>query len=342
MALLSLLAGFAVGGEAQNSTSVEIVTRLLDQNPGDLLDLETILGPLNRDATGRDRFLDLRRTRDSGPIEEIAVGFDIDIYHQEPTQPNPQLGSWALTFREGREEILELLETRFGPSTLVNDWQRFAQLFFYPRGVDGCSLRWYLSEPEWAKATRSEAETAALQRDLVRLLSGESLLFGDKVSLSAIEDIFGPLEPHPGRKNCDRIVQPTWKLTACQAEAERPAKLTVSFDHDRPLPATDGLLEALGFTTPPAVVSADVHMTTRVLVESATLGHSSIGESWVEVFVAHEGLVDTDRYYPGSAVWQTTPPIMVLSIQIETLSDRSRHLVRRTPPVPLSLSPPPP
>ena len=336
MALLTLLAALAVSASAQNSTSVEIVTRLLDQNPGDLLDLETILGPLNRDATGRDSFLDLRRTRDSGPIEEIAVGFDIDIYHNDPRRPNPELGSWALTFREGREELLELLEIRFGPPTLVGDKRRFGRLFFHSGGDDRCSLEWYRSEPEWAKATRSEAETTALQRNLVLLLSAEGLLSGDQVSLSAIEDIFGPLEPDPGWKNCDRIVQPTWKLTACQADAERPAKLTVSFDHDRPLPATEELLRALGFTTPPAVVSTDVHMTTRVLVESATLGRSSIEESWVEVFVALDGLVHTERYYPGSAVWQTTPPIMVLSIQIETLSARTRHLVRRrTPPLPL-------
>ncbi len=248
-----------------------------------------------------------------------------------------------MTFREGRKEILELLETRFGPPTLVGDTQRFGQLFFSPRSGDGCYLRWYLREPAWAKATRSEAETLALQRDLAHLLSVESLLSGDSVSLSAIEELFGPLEPDPGGKNCARIVQPTWKLTACQAEAERPAKLTVvSFDHDRPLPATEELLRALGFTTPPAVVSTDVHMTTRVLVESATLGRSSIEESWVEVFVAHKGLVNTDRYYPGSAVWQTTPPIMVLAIQIETLSDQSRYRVRRPPPRPPSLPPPPP
>ena len=139
--------------------------------------------------------------------------------------------------------------------------------------------------------------------------------------------LFGPLERDPGSKNCDHIVQPTWELEVCQAEAERPAKLTVSFDHDRALPTTEKLLRALGFTTP-VVISTDVHMTNRELVESATLARPSTEGRRVEVSVANEGLVATDRRVPRSLVWRATPPIMVLSIRIETSSGRSGSLDR--------------
>ena len=305
--VLSLLAAFTAVADGPSSTTAEIVARLLDEKPRRLYDLEAIIGPLVERGPDAEMRMPIPVTRETGPVEEIIVFFEIDMYHEAPRQSNPRLGEWMLDFRQGCDEAFQLLETRFGHPMFVDKKRRFGDFFFRPWVGEKCSLEWHLREPEWAKPTRPEEDTAAIQKTMATLLSERDL------SRTAIEDAFGPLLPNPGW-GCDEIVHPTWKIRAYPSGAADAARIVISFDRDRPLPATPEILSALGITEP-MVVADDVHGVLRELVDRVGLKRPRLGGKLIEVGVADEGLEwahDVDRH---GMVWRVSQPLL-LSFEI--------------------------
>ena len=100
--LSALVALPPIAGQTANPTALEMATRLLDEAPDRWLELEAVLGPLERDVDGWEGLdLPLMRYPQHGPIEEIQVSLDLDLYHEEPTKPDPRLDSWSVTLRQG-------------------------------------------------------------------------------------------------------------------------------------------------------------------------------------------------------------------------------------------------
>ena len=306
--VLSLLAATTAAAEGPSSTTAEIVARLLDEKPRRLYDLEAIIGPLVERGPDVEMRMPIPVTRETGSVEEIVVFFELDMYHEAPRQSNPRLGEWMLDFRQGCGAAFQLLEARFGHPTLVDKKRRFGDFFFRPWYGERCSLEWHIREPEWAKPTRPEEETAAIQKTMATLLSEAD------VSRTAVEEAFGPLLPNPGY-GCDEIVYPTWKIRAYPSGAADPERIVISFDHDRPLPATPEILSALGITEP-MVVADDVHGVLRELVDRDGFKRPRLGGKLIEVGVADEGLQWADDVARPGLAWRVSQPLL-LSFEIQ-------------------------
>ncbi|MDA8020956.1 MAG: hypothetical protein MPN21_26260 [Thermoanaerobaculia bacterium] len=311
--LLAVSAWFCAPASGDGFESLDIATRLIEENPTELVQLEAMFGVFQRE------WMDgvhspMARAFGDGPLERVELWRrDFDLHHDDPADPNPSLGEWSVVFRDACPQIHGLLEETLGPPARSFYELPYGVLAYRSASVERCTLAWYLSEPKQVPFP-SVLETAALQTALIRLLS-------KRVTRSRIEQLFGPLEFDAGW-NEDRIERPTWSLTYRPTGAEDPDRVALSFA--RSLPATDGLLAALGFKRP-VVMSTDVHMHTRKLVNLPRFTDPRIRGRRIRVGLADVGLEPIEiesEWLPPSPVWQAEEPQIV---RIDLIKDRRRR-----------------
>ena len=286
--------------QGEGSAPLAMATRLIEENPTELEELEELFGAFPR-AWMDGVHQPLVRTFESGVITRVEVSLSIDPFHEDPTAPNPSLDEWRIVFRDACPQIHRLLDEKLGPPS--------RSFYPLPHGVLAapspvaapCVLAWRLFEPEHVPA-RTAAQTKALQTALVRFLS-------QRVTRSSIEQHFGPMafDEHGNR---DKIEQATWSLASRPAGTEDPDEVTFSFR--RSLPATDGLLVALGFGKT-VVVSFDVHMQSRQLVNRRRFAVPRVRGWEIRVKVADVGLerIQLENRWIPSPTWHAEVPRII-------------------------------
>lgn len=310
--LLAVSASFCGAVSGEGFEAVALATRLIEENPTELTELEAIFGNVEREGLDGVHTPIVQTFRD-GPVERVELMLDIDMFHKDLADPDQSLAEWRVVFRDACPRIHQLVEERLDPPTRSFYELPYGVLAYRSAFVERCTLAWYRLEPKQVPF-RSAAETTALRTALIRLLS-------KRVTRSRIEKLFGSLA-FDADWNEDGIERPTWSLAFRPAGADDPDK--VSFSFDRSLPATDALLTALGFERP-VVMSPDVHMQTRELVNRPRFTNPRVRGRRIRVWLAHTGLERIEvesKWLPPSLIWRAKEPRI---LGIDLVKDRRRR-----------------
>jgi hypothetical protein len=169
---------------------------------------------------------------------------------------------------------------------------RFGRFYATAAAGDGLILEWHLVEPEVAAPKPTLREQEAMSAAVVALLR-------EGPGRAILEQSFGRLREDRDW-GCDAASGTGWSLRFCPAGASRPERLSLEFRP--PLPG-ERVAKAAGVADP-VIVSTDVHLTTRYVVDRTSRGFPAVHGYRVSIAVPSEGLQSTDLEWPGSPVWR--------------------------------------